>query len=733
MLEEKIYIKGNYRRSIYQNNNGYSIGIFKVSDTNSENLAKYLNRTITFTGYFHELNDIDTYIFYGKLVNHEKYGEQFQVENYERVKPEEKDSIIEFLTSGLFKGIGEKKAKKIVDVLGKDTLKVILETPDNLILIPTITKTNIETLHNKLKEYESSYETIIYLGERGFSTKDSMIVYNFYKKKTKEVIEQNIYKLIQDISEMNFKKIDQIAIHMGMTKDNPARVKAAVLYIMEEISNSFGHSYYFKEELKQYLPKVLQIDLSEESFENILRDLEVSLDIVVKEKRYYLKKMYDAETFIVKRIRILSEQQKIKIKNLEEELIHLENLLQIQYNEEQKMAICSSLCNKFFIITGGPGTGKTTIMRGICELYKSIYKLTYSELQDEVVLLAPTGRAAKRMSEATLLRASTIHRFLKWQKETNTFQVNEYNKSKAKMVIVDEASMIDTYLMASLLKGLSINCTIIMVGDDQQLPSVGPGELLRDFIESDMLPVVKLSKLYRQKSNSNIIDLAHDIRNGKINREVFNKEDDLTFIQCSSAEVGSHICEIATTYKDVSYKKFQILAPIYKGLNGIDEINRKIQKIFNPKEDTKKEIIVGDEIFREDDKVIQLINMPDDNIYNGDIGLISHITNTSKKEIEIDFDGNDVRYTPSNFNNFRLAYCISVHKSQGSEFDIVVIPIVKEYGKMLYQRLIYTAVTRSKSKLYLIGDLNALNLAVLNHPSDIRRTTVKEFLIYGIK
>jgi len=230
----QIFIKGNYIRSIFQNNTGYNIGVFKVSDTNDEKVADYIGRSITFTGYFHELNNIDTYIFYGKLVNHEKYGEQFQVESYERCKPEEKDSIIEFLTSGLFKGIGEKKATSIVEALGKDTLKIILETPDNLILVPGITKANISTLHNKLKEYEESYELILYLTELGFQTKDAMIIYNTYKKKTKEVIEEDIYQLIEDINEIYFKKVDTIAIRNGLEKDALIRVKASILYIMSE-------------------------------------------------------------------------------------------------------------------------------------------------------------------------------------------------------------------------------------------------------------------------------------------------------------------------------------------------------------------------------------------------------------------------------------------------------------------------------------------------------------------
>lgn len=727
------YIKGNYRRSIYQTSQGYNIGLFKVTDTDDEKLVDYVDHIITFTGYFHELNDMDTYLFYGKLVTHPKYGEQFQVDSYERCKPEEKDAIVDFLTSGLFKGIGEKKAKAIVDVLGKDTLKIILENPDNLILIPGVTRKNIDTLHTKLQEYEASYETILALTELGFSTKDAMIVYNFYKNKTKNIIDTNIYQIIEDIYNMNFKKIDTIALKNGLAKDAPIRVEATIVYIMNELSNAYGHSYYFKEELLTYLPRVLGQNITEVLFLTSLDNLEKNLQIVRKEEKYYLKEMYEAETLITKRFRMLSHEEDKVIKDIDLKIKELEELLGITYNEQQFLAIKNSILKKFIIITGGPGTGKTTIMKGVTELYRTINKLGYSELQEKIALLAPTGRAAKRMSESTLLKASTIHRFLKWQKETNKFQVNEYNKSRVEFVIIDEASMIDTYLMANLLKGISANCKIVLVGDDHQLPSVGPGQVLHDLIESNSLEKVELTELYRQGKDSNILSLAYDIRQGKVNEKIFNIGEDLTFIKATPDQVIDNILEITDTYKDLSYKDFQILCPMYKTIAGIDEINKHVQNRINKKSKNKKELPYGDVIYREEDKVLQLTNMPDENVYNGDIGIIKEIKTSPKKEIIIDFDGNIVKYTPSNFANFRLAYAISIHKAQGSEFDVVVIPIVKNFNKMLYRKLIYTGITRSKKKLYLIGDLASLNYAVSNDNANIRRTTIKDFLISGIK
>ena len=728
-----IYIKGHYQRSIYQNSNGYHIGLFKVKETNSEELTPFLDKTITFTGYFHELNDIDTYLFFGKMVEHPKYGTQFNVTSYERCKPEEKDAIVEFLTSGLFKGIGEKKAKSIVDVLGKDTLSIILEHPDNLILIPGITKKNIDILHNKLKEYESSYETVLYLSNLGFSTKDSMLVYNYYKDRVKEIIHDDIYQLEYSIYELSFKKIDSIALKNGVLKDSFIRIKAAILYIMEEVSNAYGHSYFFYDEIFGYLPRVLLTSISESSYQEAMNSLIMDMKVIQKDEKYYLKDMYEAECLIVKRFRLLTHKEEEEFPNLEEHFSEMEDIFGISYNEIQKQAILESVKKNFLVITGGPGTGKTTIMKGIIELYKDVHKLSYEKLADQVALLAPTGRAAKRMSDATLMPASTIHSFLKWQKDSNKFQVNEYHKSKVNLVIIDEASMIDTLLMASLLRGISANCKIIMVGDSYQLPSVGPGQLLHDVIASGKLPVIELTELYRQGKDSNILTLAYDIRNGCVEDDVFNQDEDLTFIECQDDQVVSNLMDVSSTFKDLSYKKFQILAPMYKGRYGIDIINNQLQTIFNPKDASKKEVVVGDVIFREGDKVIELTNMPEENIFNGDIGIISQIITSPAKKIIVDFDGNEVTFTAANFNKFRLAYAISIHKSQGSEFDVVVMPLVQGYRKMLYRKLVYTGITRSKKMLYLIGDKKALKQAVSNTSSDVRRTTIQEFLENGIK
>lgn len=728
----ECYIKGQYRKSIFQGDNGYTIGIFKVNETNVDSLLEYVGRTLTFTGYFHDLNEIDTYIFYGRFVVHPKYGDQFQVEKYEITRPVEKDAIVEFLSSGLFKGIGEQKAKKIVKVLGKDTFDIITNHPSNLLLIPTITKKNVDILHQGLLEYESSYETILYLNKIGFSTKDSILIYHKYQNDSILKIEENIYQLIEDMGEMTFKKIDLIAQKLNIKKDADIRIDAIIIYIMNELSNTFGHSYFKYNDIYTYLPRVLGSQLEEKKFMDRLESLKKNAKIVEYQENYYLKDMFDAEKLIASRFLLLTHQADNFCGDLEQELELLEQEFFIRYNPSQKEAIKNSILKNLLIITGGPGTGKTTILKAIVELYQRVYKWNRKELEENIALLAPTGRAAKRMNEATLFKTSTIHRFLKWNKDTDTFMINEYNKSGVKVLIIDEASMIDTYLFSNLLKGISVNTKIILIGDYDQLPSVGAGQILHDAISSHVLNVCYLNELYRQGEDSSIIRFAYHIKEGIFDKSIFNQKDDLTFIECDSDLVLSNICDIVSTYQDLSYKKFQVLAPMYKTICGIDRINLSLQDIFNPSSKNNNEIKVGEITYREQDKVIQLTNQPEDNVYNGDIGIIHKISQKKGKEIIIDFDGNLVRYTPSNFSNFKLAYAISIHKSQGSEFDVVVVPIVRGFHKMLYRKIIYTAITRSKKRLYLIGDYSALKTAINNTRSDIRNTTIKEFLKNGI-
>lgn len=719
-------IKGKLSKIIFHNNqNGYTVGLLKVKESDIDDLV---NKTVTFTGNLPDLNEIDTYIMTGSLTNHEKYGSQFQVKSINRIMPQETDAMIDILSSNLFKGIGKKTAEKLVSVFKEKTFDVILNDTSNLLLIPGISEKQAKTLKEALKQYQGSYEDILMLNKLGFSTSESMKIYHYYKDKLNEVLDGNLYNIYYDIDEISFPRVDSIFV-AKYKKDSPSRVAGAIVYIIKTLSMTYGHTYFSKEEVNSYLFRVLKVEVSEEVVADAYNSLLVDERIVIKDDRLYLWEMYEAETLIARRLRLLAHEDKIKYKNLDTKIKEIETHYGIVYTDEQLDAIKLAITRKVAIITGGPGTGKTTILKGILDLYKVLSSSDKIRLNEQIALLAPTGRASKRMSEVTNFEASTIHRFLKWNKDTNRFQINEYNKSSVSFVIVDEASMIDTMLLANLLKGLKSSCHIIFVGDANQLPSVAAGDVLNDMIESKELPVYALKNWHRQGSDSKIIPFAHRINEGILDRELLNSGSDLEFIPCRDNEI---IEVIGNVCKDYNSYDLQVLAPIYKNRNGIYAINDHLQRLWNPKSPSKKEIEGNESIYREKDKVIQLANMKDESVFNGDIGIIDRIKLLGNKELYIDYDGNLVKYTKSMLQNFTLGYAISIHKSQGSEFDTVLIPFTFDYRKMLYRKLIYTGVTRCKKKLILVGDINALEQAIRNNQEQKRRTSLKLFLENGI-
>ena len=717
-----MYLKGIYKKNIYQREN-YLVGLIKVKDNDIDPALN--DKTITFTGYFSNINIEDNILLNGNFTVHNKYGNQFLSTSYEILLPEEKDGIVTFLSSDIFKGIGENKAQKIYDALGSNTIDVIINNPEALVKIKGITKKNIQILHEKLIEYQDSIDTIVQLNEYGFSNRDSTKLYNLYKGKVMEIIENNVYDLIDD--DFPYKKIDIMALHHNYERLDKRRIKASIIYIFNEVINTTGDTYLLYDEIEMYLKRVLLDIIGEDVFLICLDELMKENKIIIENEKYYLTKMYYAEKNIAKRFVYLNNQKEEVIKKIDIIFNSIQKDNDIIYNKKQEEAILSAFKNHFLIITGGPGTGKTTIIKSIVLMYQKIHKLSLDGMINDIILLAPTGRAAKRMMESVHFPASTIHRFLKWNKDSNKFAVNEYNKVKAKMIIIDEASMIDTYLLDSLLKGLYYDTKVILVGDYNQLPSVGSGQILKDLIESKKFKVIELNELYRQKENSNIISFAYNINNGIMDNQIFNTEDDLTFIKADSSNLLDYFVDLCSGYKDINMNDLIILAPMYKTINGIDKLNLIAKEIFNPKDKEKNEILIGDIKYREYDKVILLVNMPDDGVFNGDIGIICEIDN-DKKEVYIDFDGNIVKFTKSNYLNFRLGYVTSIHKSQGSEFKIVIIILLNEYGRMLYRKLLYTGVTRAKKNLYLLGEESAIKKAINNNIVNERKTTLLDMV-----
>lgn len=717
-------LKGNFKRYIYRGDNNYVVGLFKVRESSSLDLE---DKTITFTGYFNELNQSDLYVFDGSFVDHSKYGNQFKCDSYEMVLPDDKDHIIEFLSSSLFKGIGEKKARRIVDTLGIDCLTKILEDPDVLLTVKTVTSKQRDTIYEALLLYNSSFNNLIWLTKLGFSMKDSLKIENFYKDNLSSILERP-YEMTLDIPDITFSKIEKVRDKLGIEYSNINRVCFGIVYVMENLSFRSGNTYFSYDEVLSCSMRVLNIDV--DVFNEGVSELVKSERLLIDNDNYYLMKTYDSERYIADRILYLLGN--IENNDINKILSDEEELYDIKFNDEQKSAIKNAINCNISVISGGPGTGKTTLIREIVNVYKKLNKLSNEEAKSNIVLLAPTGRASKRISYQTNFPACTIHRFLKWNKEDNSFAVNEYNKSNAKFVIIDEASMLDNELFYNLLLGLNENIKLVLIGDYNQLPSVGAGQVLKDIIESDVTSVTYLKTLYRQKENSNINLFAHKIINNDIDFSLFNESDDLTFVSCNENSLKEVLKDFVVTYQDMSIYDFEVLCPTYKGFNGIDNLNFFIQDIVNEKKLNKEEVLHNGFLYREGDKVINLVNNVEDNIFNGDVGEILKITNGKKKEMIIDFDHNIVRYTSSNYDNFRLAYAISIHKAQGSEFSVVILPVLNSYGIMLYKKLIYTAVTRAKEKLIILGDKNALLRAISTDKDEDRKTSLKKFILSGI-
>ncbi len=727
----KTYIRGIFKKIIFKSDRGYIIGLFRVKETNDENLKDYENKTITFTGYFHELTLEEKYVFYGEIVNHPKYGFQFNVTEYEREKPTGKEGLVEFLSSDLFPGVGEKLAISIVDTLGLDALDKINKDKSVLNLVPKLSTKKIDLIYTNLLKYNESSNTIIYLSELGFSMKDALSIYNVFKNNTKNIIENNIYIIGDFIEDISFLKLDEIALKQGIKEDDKNRVKSTIIYVSKNTIFSNGDTYLEYIDILKNVELYLKTELNSEYFSECLEELLDEGKLIKVDECYYLTDVYTSEKYVAYKLLGLSSLENKKYKDIELSIKKFEHAYGIIYNDKQKEAIIKSLESNVLIITGGPGTGKTTIIKAIVELYKTINKLSNERLLEDVALLAPTGRASKRMSEQSGLPASTIHRFLKWNKETDEFAVNEDNPASSKFIIVDEVSMIDISLLSSLLRGLNNNIHLVLVGDYNQLPSVGPGEVLKDLIDSDVINTVHLDALYRQDENSYINILAQEIKDNTLSDSFLEQKSDYTFLKCSSSSIKENLKVLSNKLleKGYDYKKVQIMAPMYHGENGIDNLNITLQEIFNPFDISKNELTYGDVTYRENDKVLQLVNMPDEKIFNGDIGIIKKIIPAAKSEskqneIYIDFDDNLVRFEQKDFNKFKHGYIISIHKSQGSEFDTVIIPICSSYKRMLYRKLIYTAVTRAKRKLIILGEAESFIFAVQNNNEYKRKTSL---------
>lgn len=725
------FIKGTVKRIIFSSNDGFTVGLIKIKDTDEQDLIDYKNKLFTFTGLFAELNIDDSYIFYGEVVDNPKYGLQYKVNRYDKVMPEDKDGLVLFLSSDIFPGVGEKTAEQIVEILGDDCLKKISENYECLLSVPKMTQKKAMGISTNLNKYNESFETVVFLTNFGFNMKESLKIYNHYLEDTIRVVKENPYELIDTVEGITFSKVDQLRDKTNILVNDERRILALIIYVMESLCFRFGDTYLDENTIRNGVNLILEDKVTEEELSYYLIKLNSLGKIIIEDDKYILLSYYKDENYISSMAYDLSNKPDTIIDDIELKIEKLEMFFGINYNEEQKKAIKQAIIKNFSIITGGPGTGKTTIIKGIVQLYKLITGYSYDKLKEKMILLAPTGRAAKRMSEACTHPASTIHRYLKWNKETLEFGLNEKNKSNAEFIIVDESSMIDVNLMASLFKALTNKVKILFIGDYNQLESVGPGNILKDLIDSEMINTIFLKEIYRQDQNSYITELAYEVNKGELGESFTSKKDDYNFIECSDNDALNACCMVAKKAIDKNYdiKNVQVLAPMYKGICGIDNLNKILQSIFNPSDPSKEEVYDGDVTYRVGDKILQLENMPDDNVFNGDIGFIEKIKGS---EITINFDGNVVKYSPKEYKSIKHGYAISIHKAQGSEFQIVIMPIVSSYKMMLYKKLVYTGITRAKKSLILIGDPKSFVKAVYNNGSKERRTLLKDLLINNI-
>ena len=726
-------VEGYLNKVIFHNeeNNYYILSIL-LNDNYDFIEGDYLSVVGTFDDI--EFTEDELYMFKGQIVNHRKYGIQLSAIIVEPVIQKDKEAIISYLSSSIFQGIGRKTAEHIVESLGVDALDKIYEDKESLYNLKGITKQRKDTIYSTIISNKQTQDIILKLNEYNLSNNLILKIYNFYKHNTLKIISENPYTLVRDIKGISFKTVDKIAELNDIDPNNRNRIIYGFIYTISTFCFSTGNTYIKKNTLLYNTFNVLyssrKVAIEKENILNALNYcLEVGKLIEIEDK-VFLPEIYYSEYFIYSDIKNrLSKpnNHEISDKLLNKYIKEVEDELNIEYDIVQVEAIKNSVLNKFSILTGGPGTGKTTIILAVIKIFQKIKNYSLVELQDEnkniLTLCAPTGKAAKRMSESTGFFASTIHKAIGWTTEDeNMEEFVSDKKIKSELVIVDEASMIDIFLMNNLLKIIDSNSKIILVGDNDQLPSIAPGNVLNDLINSNEISTVKLNKIFRQSEHSSIINISHSIKNN-IPFDVLETFDDKEFLLASKNDLLKVITTTYSSLLEISDKeKIQILAPIYKGICGINEINKAIQDLFN-----KNELIIeyGELIYKAEDRVMQLVNRPEDNIFNGDIGYIYDIyKENGKYKIIIDYDNNLVTYEKQELNQITLSYACSIHKAQGSEFDNIIIPFIDNYNFMLNKNLTYTAVTRAKKKLILCGNPNVFYKSIEPNNTVIRQTAL---------
>lgn len=729
-LRDLTTIKGMIQEVIYRNeDNNYTVVLVSFND-----------EMVTCTGKFPIINEGEWVELDGKFILNQKYGEQFAVTSVKLSPPDTTEGLVRYLSSGLIPGVGPVTAMSIVNKFGKNTLDIIRYSPERLAECRNVSLKKAMDICRAYEEVHMMQDAVMVMQEHHISTNLAIKIYNNYGEGTLDILKNNPYKLVEDIDGVGFFTADKIAMSLGVPENSDYRIRAGLLHVLKENSDKNGNTYMQKIAVIEGVFDLLNIPNLEERASEILETL--ALESYIKflniddEDVVALSQYYKMEKVLADSLLLLSSDTDPIPMDISEDIALYETINKIKMHEHQKQAVEIAINNSVSVITGGPGTGKTTIVKCILQILKSMGK--------KVKLMAPTGRAAKRLSESTGEDASTIHRALEMTGgEDNRFFFNSQTKLNYDVIIVDEVSMVDSQLMYYLVRAIKRGAKLILVGDKDQLASVGAGNVLGDIIESGCFATIKLTQIYRQSEDSLIIVNAHAINNSEMPK-LDNKSRDFFFERREeNAGVLESIIEMCTTripkYLNVESSAVQVLAPMKSGLVGIDNINSKLQEKLNPQSLSKSELASDKVIYRVGDRVMQITNNYERSweregvfgagVFNGDIGIIKDIDIRTNEVIVAFEDGRIARYVKGDLGELTLSYAITIHKSQGSEFDVVIIPVVSGPPMLLTKNLLYTAVTRAKKMVVLIGTKQCIARMVKNKHITVRYTMLKHFLV----